>query len=166
MQTLLALSTISPTLNEQFQALVNLAVVTNVIPYIMALSSADDVIMQSARVPKTKEVHRFNLAIATVAMLYSLFAIYASGKDAVLGGMLVTGLGFITSGIPRATRFTSGASPPRTKHERAELRTCIRECSVQTVILLGSRASPLPSAPLCPIGVTAALERHVGPDSR
>src|SRR5215470_5695805 len=38
-QTGLALMTISPTLSEQFSALVNLAVVTNVIPYIVALSS-------------------------------------------------------------------------------------------------------------------------------
>ena len=38
-QTLLALSTISPTLSEQFSALVNLAVVTNVIPYIISLSA-------------------------------------------------------------------------------------------------------------------------------
>src|SRR6185436_17494781 len=38
-QSLLALSTISPTLSEQFAALVNLAVVTNVIPYIIALSA-------------------------------------------------------------------------------------------------------------------------------
>ena len=44
-QTLLALMTISPTLSEQFGALVNLAVVTNVIPYIIALSALvrDDV---------------------------------------------------------------------------------------------------------------------------
>ena len=38
-QTLFALSTISPTLSEQFSALVNLAVVTNVIPYVVALSA-------------------------------------------------------------------------------------------------------------------------------
>ena len=38
-QSLLALSTISPTLSEQFAALVNLAVVTNVVPYIIALSA-------------------------------------------------------------------------------------------------------------------------------
>ena len=38
-QTLLALMTISPTLSEQFGALVNLAVVTNVVPYIIALSA-------------------------------------------------------------------------------------------------------------------------------
>ena len=38
-------------------------------------------------------------------MLYSVFAIYASGKDAVLGGMLVTGIGFIIWGFiaPRVT---------------------------------------------------------------
>ena len=39
-QTLLALSTISPTLSEQFSALVNLAVVTNVIPYIVVAVGA------------------------------------------------------------------------------------------------------------------------------
>ena len=38
-QSLLALMTISPTLSEQFSALVNLAVVTNVLPYIIALSA-------------------------------------------------------------------------------------------------------------------------------
>src|SRR5439155_1589597 len=37
-QTVLALSTISPSLSKQFSKLVNLAVVTNVIPYIIALS--------------------------------------------------------------------------------------------------------------------------------
>ena len=38
-QSALALMTISPTLSEQFSALVNLAVVTNVIPYIISLSA-------------------------------------------------------------------------------------------------------------------------------
>ncbi len=106
-QTCLALSTISPTLSEQFQSLVNLAVVTNVIPYIVALSALM-VMMKSAGVPENK--YRMNVAIATVAMLYSVFAIYASGKDAVLGGMIVTALGFILWGF-LAPRFS--ASKPR-----------------------------------------------------
>src|SRR3954464_9327271 len=38
-QTVMALSTISPSLSEQFSALVNLAVVTNVVPYIISLSA-------------------------------------------------------------------------------------------------------------------------------
>lgn len=103
-QTLLALSTISPTLSKQFSALVNLAVVTNVIPYIIALSALM-VMMQAAKVPEQK--YRLNVVIALIAMLYSLYAIYASGKDAVLGGMLVTGLAFIIWGFI-APRFKSG----------------------------------------------------------
>ena len=83
-QSVLALSTISPTLSKQFSALVNLAVVTNVVPYIISLSALM-VMMRAAKVPEDK--YRFNTAIAVIAMLYSTYAIYASGKDAVLGGM-------------------------------------------------------------------------------
>jgi putrescine:ornithine antiporter len=102
-QTLLALSTISPTLSEQFSALVNLAVVTNVVPYIIALSALM-VMMQTARVPEQK--YRLNVAVASLAMLYSLYAIYASGKDAVFGGMLMLGLAYIIWGFI-APRFSS-----------------------------------------------------------
>jgi len=101
-QSLLALSTISPSLSEQFSVLVNLAVVTNVVPYVIALSSLM-VMMQAAGVGEA--VYRRNVAIALVAMLYSVYAIYASGKDAVLGGMLVTGLTFLIWGFI-APRFT------------------------------------------------------------
>src|SRR4030095_943779 len=85
-QSLMALSTISPNLSETFGVLVNLAVVTNVIPYIVALSALP-LMMQRAGVEEGK--YRLNVAVALVAMLYSTFAIYASGKDAVLGGTLV-----------------------------------------------------------------------------
>jgi putrescine:ornithine antiporter len=102
-QSVLALSTISPTLSEQFSALVNLAVVTNVLPYIIALSALM-VMMQAARVSETQ--YRINVFVALVAMLYSVYAIYASGKDAVLGGMLMTGIGFVIWGFI-APRFAS-----------------------------------------------------------
>ena len=95
-QTVLALSTISPTLSEQFSALVNLAVVTNVIPYIISLSALF-VMMRVAGVSQGK--YRLNGFITVVAMLYSTFAIYASGKDAVLGGMIVTAIGFVIWGF-------------------------------------------------------------------
>jgi putrescine:ornithine antiporter len=102
-QSLLALSTISPSLSEQFSVLVNLAVVTNVVPYIMALSALM-VMMKAAGVAQSK--YRLNTVITLVAMLYSVYAIYASGKDAVLGGMLVMGLGFVIWGFI-APRFAS-----------------------------------------------------------
>jgi putrescine:ornithine antiporter len=95
-QSLLALSTISPSLSEQFGVLVSLAVVTNVVPYIIALSALP-LMMQRAGVDRRK--YRTNVAIATVAMLYSTYAIYASGTDAVMGGTLVMALGFIIWGF-------------------------------------------------------------------
>ena len=58
--------------------------------------------MQRAGVEQSK--YRFTLAIALVAMLYSTYAIYASGKDAVLGGTIVMALGFIIWGF-LASRF-------------------------------------------------------------
>ncbi len=100
-QTLLPLSTISPTLSEQFSALVNLAVVTNVIPYVVSLS-AIFVMMKTARVEQN--VYRRNLIIVVVAMAYSVFALYASGAEAVLGGMLVLGVAYIIWGF-LAPRF-------------------------------------------------------------
>jgi len=106
-QSLLALSTISPTLSEQFSALVNLAVVTNVVPYIMALSALM-VMMQTAGVTGAK--YKGNVFVALVAMLYSVYAIYASGKDAVLGGMLAMGIGFVIWGFI-APRFTPRQAP-------------------------------------------------------
>ena len=107
-QSLMALSTISPNLSEQFSALVNLAVVTNVIPYIVALSALT-VIMQAARVPES--TYRRNLAVAVVAIVYSVYALWASGFEAVMGGMLVMGLGWLIWAF-MAPRFALPATAP------------------------------------------------------
>jgi putrescine:ornithine antiporter len=91
-QSLMALSTMSPNLSEQFAALVNLAVVTNVVPYIVALSALP-VMMQKAGV--TGGTVTRNLSVATIAILYSIYALYASGGEAVMGGILVMGIGWL-----------------------------------------------------------------------
>ncbi|HET7766123.1 MAG TPA: putrescine-ornithine antiporter [Burkholderiales bacterium] len=104
-QTVMALSTISPSLSQQFSALVNLAVVTNVIPYIISLSALF-VMMKSAGV--SEAVVRRNTWITVIAMLYSTYAIYASGKDAVLGGTIVLALTYILYGF-LAPRFSGAA---------------------------------------------------------
>jgi putrescine:ornithine antiporter len=102
-QTGLALMTISPTLSEQFSALVNLAVVTNVIPYVVALSALI-VMMKSAKV--TGGTYTLTVVVSLVAMGYSVFALYASGMEAVMGGMLVLGIAYIIWGFI-APRFTA-----------------------------------------------------------
>ena len=108
-QSLLALSTISPNLSKQFGKLVNLAVVTNVIPYIIALSALG-VMMKSANAPQG--VYRRNSIIATIAILYSTYALYASGFEAVMGGMLVASLTYLLWGFI-AYRFTERRSSQR-----------------------------------------------------
>jgi putrescine:ornithine antiporter len=95
-QSVMALSTISPSLSQQFGVLVNLAVVTNVVPYIIAISALP-LMMKTAGVDEAK--YRKNVAVALVAMLYSVYAIYASGKDAVLGGAIVWGVGYLIWGF-------------------------------------------------------------------
>ena len=65
-----------------------------------------------------QQKYRLNVVVALIAMLYSLYAIYASGKDAVLGGMLVTGLAFIIWGFI-APRFTPIGSAGTTLRKAA-----------------------------------------------
>ena len=66
-----------------------------------------------SKVPET--TYRRNVVVALVAMLYSTYALYASGKDAVLGGMLVTAIAFIIWGF-LAPRF---APPAVSKREQS-----------------------------------------------
>jgi len=111
-QSGMALMTISPKLSDQFSALVNLAVVTNVIPYIIALSALP-AMMRAARIGEKQ--FRRTATVALVAMLYSVFVIYASGKDAVFGGMIVAGVGwviwaFIAPRFYRGTQFAAAAA--------------------------------------------------------
>jgi putrescine:ornithine antiporter len=47
------------------------------------------------------------VAIVLIAMVYSTYAIFASGKDAVLGGTIVMAIGFIIWGFI-AKRFAPG----------------------------------------------------------
>jgi putrescine:ornithine antiporter len=105
-QSVLALSTISPSLSEQFSVLVNLAVVTNVVPYIVSLSALF-VMMRQAKVVGT--TYWVNTVVALVAMAYSIYALYASGKDAVLGGTLVMGVAYVIWGFI-APRFAPGGT--------------------------------------------------------
>ena len=53
LQTLLSLMTISPSLNKQFNVLVDLAVVTNVIPYLLSMAALP-VLLKTENVPYQK----------------------------------------------------------------------------------------------------------------
>ena len=120
-QTGLALMTISPTLSKQFSVLVNLAVVTNVIPYIVSLSALL-VMMKAAKVGEG--VWRRNIVIVVIAMVYCVYALYASGKDAVMGGVIVLGIGYIVWGFV-APRFAVPAAATSAAPARAAPQSAV-----------------------------------------
>ncbi len=103
LQSLIALSTISPNVSEQFNKLVNLAAVTNLIPYVTSLSGLL-VIMYKAQVELS--VFRRNSLILLVGMLYCFYALFASGMDAVFGAALVMVAGYLLFGVI-AKRFVA-----------------------------------------------------------
>ncbi|MCI1858290.1 MAG: putrescine-ornithine antiporter [Sporolactobacillus sp.] len=96
LQTLLALMTISPTLASQFTVLVNLAVVTNLIPYLLSMGALA-VIQIYAKVP-IKKAQTSNI-IAFIGSLYSLYALYACGFEAMTYGAIVTFAGWTLYGF-------------------------------------------------------------------
>lgn len=96
LQTAMAFMTMSPELVKQFEILVNLAVITNLIPYLLSMGALA-VMQKRAGVPSRKA--RFVNILAVIAALYSLYALYTSGETAMMGGALVTFLGWTIFGV-------------------------------------------------------------------
>lgn len=88
--------TISPSLNEQFETLVNLAVITNIMPYLLCMAAV--VVIMKAAGHEGSELSKTKF-VAFVASIYSLYACYASGFDAMTYGTLVTFLGWTLYGF-------------------------------------------------------------------
>jgi putrescine:ornithine antiporter len=149
-QSLMALSTISPNLSEQFAALVNLAVVTNVLPYIISLSALF-AMMRNAGTPPAK--YRLNAIVTVIALAYSVYAIYASGKDAVLGGMLVMAVGYVIYGF-MAARFTLVTSAGR-----AAAASAAAALAVAFVVLTGLIPTPAHADEPAPAGTLARIRQ-------
>ncbi len=95
-QTGLSLMTISPSLNKQFNVLVNLAVVTNIIPYILSMAALV-IIQKVANVAPNKA--RIANIFAFIGAMYSFYALYSSGEEAMMYGAIVTFLGWTLYGL-------------------------------------------------------------------
>lgn len=95
-QTIFALMTASPTLGETFNVLVDLSVVTNVVPYIIALTGLM-VMMRKEGV--AHNVYTRNAFVVVVAVAYSIMALYLSGATAVVGGLLIMTFGYLIYGF-------------------------------------------------------------------
>ncbi|MGB7801912.1 putrescine-ornithine antiporter [Buttiauxella sp.] len=95
-QSGLSLMTISPSLNKQFNVLVNLAVVTNIIPYILSMAAL--VIIQKVAKVDAKKARLANI-FAFIGAMYSFYALYSSGEEAMMYGAIVTFLGWTLYGL-------------------------------------------------------------------
>ena len=95
-QSLMSLMTISPSLNEQFEQLVNLAVVTNIIPYLLSMGAAMVILKAAGKSGSEVSTTTF---IAFIGSLYSLYALYASGFEAMTYGSIVTFIGWTLYGF-------------------------------------------------------------------
>ncbi|TFB44072.1 putrescine-ornithine antiporter [Pseudomonas sp. F01002] len=95
-QTALAFLTISPDLSKQFDTLVNLAVVTNLVPYILSMAALMT-IQKVSNVPAGTAL--ITNIIAWVAAAYSYLALYSSGAQALMLGGVATIFGYTLFGF-------------------------------------------------------------------
>ncbi|PJG84219.1 putrescine-ornithine antiporter [Conservatibacter flavescens] len=95
-QTLLSLMTISPSLNKQFNVLVDLAVVTNIIPYLLSMAALA-VLQKAEHVPASKA--KLTTIVAFIGSLYSIYALYAAGEQAMTYGAIATFIGWTLYGF-------------------------------------------------------------------
>ena len=91
-ETLLTLFTASDSLREQFEILVNLAVVTNVVPYVLCILAVPTM-MRMAGVAESR-IKRSNYVFGA-GVIYCLYAIYACGFDAMVGSAVAVSIGFV-----------------------------------------------------------------------
>ena len=95
-QTLMSLMTISPSLYKQFNTLVDLAVVTNIMPYILSMAAV--FVMLKVENVTGAQASAIKGA-AVIGSLYSLYALYAAGFSPMMYGGLATFAGWTLYGI-------------------------------------------------------------------
>lgn len=91
-QTALALMTTNENLSHQFENLVNLAVVTNVFPYILCCVSVNILLKEENA---SLFIRRSIAGLSFFALIYSVYAIYAAGEGPIIGGTIAIVLGYI-----------------------------------------------------------------------
>jgi putrescine:ornithine antiporter len=98
LQSVMALSTISPTLQAQFTLLVDLSTACNLVPYVICMAALD-LIQRTASQPVPIRARHWTNAVGVVAGGYSLYAIYTSGVLAGFGALLMTGIAWMIYGF-------------------------------------------------------------------
>ena len=94
-QSVFVIMSASPTFFEQFEAAVDLSVMTNIIPFIYSMGAL--VVIQKASL-KGKTAIATNIC-AIIGLIYCFYALYSCGEQAMVWGSLVTFLGVALYGL-------------------------------------------------------------------
>lgn len=95
-ELVLAVMTISPDLVNQFNALLNLAVFVNMVPYILSMTGLEVMLRKNHVTPAQ---YKLGATVGTLGVIYSIYGVYACGADAVFGGTILTLFGYIFYGF-------------------------------------------------------------------
>lgn len=91
-QSILTLSTISPTLLAQFNVLINLAVMINLIPYLLAMGAVATLQKEEGLTGRKAKFANFT---AVCGGVYSIYAVYGCGWDIITDGVIVAIAGLL-----------------------------------------------------------------------
>lgn len=91
-QLCLSLMTISPTLINQFNILINLAVTINLIPYVLSMASVPSLQRAEGIAKEKRALTNFS---ALIGGIYSVYAIYGCGWDIIGDGIIVAIIGIV-----------------------------------------------------------------------
>ena len=94
MQSVLALMTVSPSLSEQFEQLANLAVVTNVIPYILCAASLK-AILEQENISNAACNRNVSYFLSAVSVMYCLYAVTTVNTTTFIGGCIAATIGWV-----------------------------------------------------------------------
>lgn len=94
MQSFLALMTISPTLAAQFELLANLAVVTNVIPYILCAAALKSILTKE-HIPNEVCNRNSSIFLAGVSIIYCIYALTTTDGITFFSGCLAAFAGWL-----------------------------------------------------------------------
>lgn len=107
LMSIVLLTTASPNLAKQFQVIILMSVFASLLPYIYALVSLP--VIMIAKSLNKGGAFIFYCIMAVIGTLYSLFALFGSGSNAMFWGMLVMMLTIPLYAFVAASRYKKGS---------------------------------------------------------
>jgi putrescine:ornithine antiporter len=95
-QTAISFMTVSPSLDKQFTVLLDLSVMTNLIPYLLSMSAL--MVLQHVEHVSDKLARKANI-VAVLATIYCLYALHTTGTTAIVWGGIITFAGWGIYGL-------------------------------------------------------------------